>query len=92
MTKVCFVFSVTKVCAVFSVTKVCSVFWVTKVCVLSDKNVCCAFQSKVDQSNQFLLAAVPLAVLDAIICWWISLTLFSLTGLALWSFLGTLTS
>ena len=27
-----------------------------------------------DQSNQFLLAAVPLAVLDAIICWWISLT------------------
>ncbi|KAL8572380.1 hypothetical protein ACOMHN_023149 [Nucella lapillus] len=32
--------------------------------------------SKVEQSNQFLLAAVPLAVLDAIICWWISFVIW----------------
>jgi hypothetical protein len=31
-------------------------------------------KGEVATQNQFLFAAVPLAVIDAIICWWISLT------------------
>ncbi|XP_070179641.1 transmembrane protein 87A-like isoform X2 [Littorina saxatilis] len=39
----------------------------------------CMRATSVDQSNQFLLAAVPLAVLDAIICWWIFSSLIQTT-------------
>ncbi len=37
------------------------------------------FQPKGDVSNQTLLAGIPLAVMDAAICWWISFV-SSLTG------------
>ncbi|XP_076463485.1 transmembrane protein 87A-like isoform X3 [Babylonia areolata] len=38
-----------------------------------------ASSPKADQSSQFLLAAVPLAVLEAIICWWIFSSLIQTT-------------
>ncbi|XP_048259265.1 transmembrane protein 87A-like [Haliotis rufescens] len=38
-----------------------------------------ALKPKSDQSNELMLAAVPLAVLDAVICWWIFSSLVQTT-------------
>ncbi|XP_067680156.1 transmembrane protein 87A-like [Haliotis asinina] len=38
-----------------------------------------ALKAKSDQSNELMLAAVPLAVLDAVICWWIFSSLVQTT-------------
>ena len=58
-------FSLSALEAVLRVYKVSCFIDLEKILILK------FFQSKIDPNNQTLMAGIPLAVMDSIICWWI---------------------